>query len=192
MDPLAGIEDVQTQLRRDLTTAETALAPDVLAKASDAFRRIAGQEFTPGESTVRLKVEGGQVRLAQTPVDEVQTVVDDDGVDIDFTVKEQWLWVTRNGCPLASHEFVTVTYSHGGEVPDLVRITIAEAAARALNIPAPARAGSSTYSRNAGPYSESNTFAAWAVGGATSLSPEDRAVAASYRYRGTKVIVQQP
>lgn len=192
MDPLATVEDVETQLGRDLTDAETARVADILAKASTLFRRIARQDFTAGESTVRLKVEGGAIRLAQTPADEVTAAVADDGTDVDHELKGQLLWVTRNGCPLASHEFVTVTYSHGGVVPDDVRVTIAEIAAKVLRIPASAAAGIATQSRGAGSYSESNTYAGWAVGGATSLSPEDRALAESYRYRGTKVIVQQP
>lgn len=192
MTPLATDEDVAIQLGRDLTDAETARVAGILAKASDQFRRIAGQDFTPGESTVRLKVEAGSVRLAQSPVDEVESVVDDEGTELDFTRRDQWLEVTRNGDPLVSHEFVTVNYSHGGTVPDLVRETIAEIAAKVLRIPAAAAAGAASQQRTAGPYSESTTYAGWAVGGATSLSPEDRAIAASYRYRGTKVIVQQP
>ena len=192
MIPLASIEDVEKQLGRDLTGAETARVPDILIKASDIFRDIAGQDFTPGDSIVRLKVEAGRIRLAQTPANTVTEVIDDDGAEIDHELRGQWLWVTRNGCQLASHEFVTVTYSHGGDVPDLVRITIAEIAAKVLRIPAAAAAGSASYARNAGPFSENTTYAGWAVGGGTSLSPEDRAIAASYRYRGTKVIVQQP
>lgn len=192
MTPLASAEDVATQLGRELTTAETARVGNILAKASAAFRRISRQDFTPGTSTVRLKVEGGDIRLTQEPATAVSAVVDDDGTAIDHHLDSQVLRVTRNGCPLASHEFVKVTYTHGGAVPDEVRVTIAEIAAKVLRIPASAAAGIATQSRGAGPYSESNTYAGWAVGGATSLSPEDRALAESYRYRGTKVIVQQP
>ncbi|WP_043737669.1 hypothetical protein [Nocardia asiatica] len=192
MVALASDEDVADVLGRSLTESETARVAGILIKASDLFRKIAGQDFTPGESTVRLKVEGGCVRLAQSPVEDVESVVDDEGLEVDFTVRDQWLRVTRNGYPLASHEFVTVTYSHGGPVPDLVRITIAEIAAKVLDIPKEAKASIASQSRTVGPFSENNTYAAWAVGGATSLSPEDRAIAESYRYRGTKVIVQQP
>ncbi|WP_306365445.1 hypothetical protein [Nocardia sp. CC227C] len=192
MVALAADTDVETQLGRSLTTAEQDKVGDVLAKASDLFRREAEQDFTPGESTVRLKVEGGRVRLPQAPATEVTAVVDDDGADIDHELSGQWLTVTRDGTPMVSHEFVTVTYSHGGAVPDLVRITIAEIAAKVLRAPAQAQAGIVTQQRSAGGFQETNTYAAWALGGGTTLSPEDRAVARSFRYRGTKVIVCQP
>ena len=151
MNPLATDEDVAAALGRALTEAETARVEGILVKASDLFRKIAGQDFTAGTSTVRLKVEAGRVRLAQTPATAVTEVVDDESVDIDHELRGQWLWVTRNGCPLVSHEFVTVTYSHGGEVPDLVRLTIAEIAAKVLRIPAAAASGIQSQQRSAGP-----------------------------------------
>lgn len=192
MAPLATVEDVRTQLQRELTAAETARTPDILAKASAAFRRISRQQFTPGESAVRLLVQGGEIHLEQKPVIAVTAVVNDHGDDVDHQLDGQLLRVTRNGCPLASHQFVKVTYSHGGTIPDEVRIAVAEIAAKVLRIPAAAAAGISMQQRSADVYSENNTYAAWAVGGATSLSPDDRALAESYRSRRTKVIVQHP
>jgi hypothetical protein len=192
MDPLASSEDVATQLGRALTETEQARVSGILAKASDLFRRKARQDFTPGSSTVRLKSNGGQIRLEQEPVTAVASVVDDCGDAVDHRWSGQLLWVSRNGCPLASHEFVTVTYSHGGEVPDLVRQTIAEVVARVLNVDARALSGVVTATDTTGPFSETLTFAGWAVGGQTMLSPADEAVALSYRYPGGQTIVCQP
>lgn len=192
MDPLATDVDVVAQLGRALTSAEQDRVDGILAKASALFRREARQDFTPGTSTVRLKVEAGWVRLEQAPATSVSAVVDDDAADVDHVLSGQWLTVAREGTPLVSHEFVTVTYDHGGTVPDLVRITVAEIAAKVLRIPAQAAAGIVTQQRSAGGFQETNTYAAWAVGTATTLSPEDRATARSFRYRGTKVIVGQP
>ena len=192
VDPLASSDDVARQLGRDLTSAEEERVVDVLAKASALFRRISRQDFTVGESTVRLKVNGGDVRLEQAPATAVSAVVDDDGNDIDHVRVGQRLTVTRNGCPLASHEFVAVTYSHGGSVPDLVRIAIAEIAAKVLRVPAAAAAGVTNQQRSAGSFQETNAYAGWAVGNTTMLSPDDKELALSYRDKGTQVIVCQP
>ncbi|AHH20851.1 putative bacteriophage protein [Nocardia nova SH22a] len=192
MDPLATAQDVETQLGRDLTETEQARVEGILAKASDLFRRKARQDFTLGESTVRLKSNGGEIRLEQEPVTAVTTVVDDCGAAVDHRWAGQLLWVTRNGCPLGSHEFVTVTYSHGGEVPDLVRQTIAEVVARVLNVDSRALSGVVTATETTGPFSETLTYAGWAVGGQTMLSPADEAIALSYRYPGGQTIVLRP
>lgn len=191
MEPLADLDDVARHFG-PLTSAQEERATGILAKASGLFRRSARRVFTAGETTVRLKVNGGEVYLEQIPATAVSEVLADDGTDIDHELTGQRLTLTRNGCPLASHEFVTVTYTHDELVPDEVRETIAEIAAKVLRIPAAAAAGLASQTRSAGPFSESNTYAGWAIGGATSLSPEDRALAESYRYRGTQAIVQQP
>ncbi|MGW4718873.1 hypothetical protein [Nocardia sp. NPDC004260] len=192
MDPLATEVDVAAQLGRDLTTAEQTRVAGILIKASELFRREAGRTFTPGETTVRLKVEGGRVRLAEEPATGVTAVLDDAGNSLDYELAGQWLIVSRNGYLLSSHEFVTVTYTHSGPVPDLVRLTIAEIAVKVLNISRQASAGIVTQQRSAGGYQETNTYAQWALGGGTTLSPEDLKVARSYRHRGAKVIVCQP
>src|SRR5690606_16716463 len=120
---LASAEDVEAVLGRDLTTEEAVRVEPVLDKASELFRRASGQGFTAGTSTVRLKVNGGQVYLTQRPVVSVESVTDDDGTEVGFDLFGQWLTVDR-----VSHQFVRVAYSHGGAVPDLVRLTVAEVA----------------------------------------------------------------
>lgn len=187
MNSLAELRDVESALGRTLTESEAARVEPIIAKASALFRAESGQLFTPGESDVRLKVNGGDVYLRQGPVADVIAVTDDDGAEVPFTLHGRWVRVPR-----ASHEFVRVLYTHGGEVPDLVRLTVAEVAARALRIDPRAVAGASQGSETVGPASRSVTFAAWAQGGQTLLSPEDKAVARSFRVRVPTVWVQRP
>lgn len=173
---LASTSDVEAALGRSLTASESSLADFALDKASEAFRREARQQFTPGTSTVRLRSNGGKVYLTQRPVTAVDSVVDDDGDAVTYTRVGQWLTLTTSG-----ERFVTVTYDHGGAVPDLVRLTVAEIATRHVLLDDGAREGKSQFSNTAGPYTESGTFAAWAVGGQVTLSPDDKATARSFR-----------
>jgi len=185
---LASAADVATALGRSLTPAELLRVGPILDKASELFRRQSGQQFTAGTSTVRLKVNGGRVYLTQAPVVSVATVVDDDAVAVTYTRAGQWLTVED----LTSADFVTVTYTHGGDVPDLVRLTIAEIGAKVLSVDPKARAGVSQFAHSEGPYSESGTYATWAVGGQTMLAPADVAIANSYRPKVPTVWVQTP
>jgi len=184
---LASEDDVVAALGRDLTTAETARVDAVLDKLSELFRRESGQTFTAAESTVRLKVNGGRVRLTQAPVVEVVSVVDDDAVAVEYTLFGSWLTTD-----LASHEFVTVEYSHGGTVPDVVRLTIADAARQVLQVDPNAVTGITQRGETTGPFSEQTTYASWAVGGSTRLSPDDLSLARSYRVKVPTVWVQSP
>jgi hypothetical protein len=172
---LASAEDVKTALGRDLTTEETTRIEAILDKASEQFRRVSGQQFTPGTSTVRLRVNDGRVRLTQRPVTAVTSVTDDDGNPVAYTRFASVLTT-----PLRTGSFVIVAYSHGGTVPDEVRLCIAEVGKRVLEIPKSARSGISQFAESDGPFSESGTFAAWAVGGQTMLSPDDVAFAKSF------------
>lgn len=183
---LADISDVETVLGRNLdSSTEVIRVEAILTKASALFRLHAKQEFTPGESTNRLKVNGGRVRLPQHPVVEVRSVKDDCGDPVQYTHMGQWLTVQ-----LGSHAFVTVDYSHGGEVPDLVRTTVAEVAKKVISIDPRAATGVSQGSATAGPFTEQNTYAAWAQGGQTMLSPDDVAIARSFQPRVPRVWVQ--
>lgn len=186
MADLAAQEDVVNVLGRALTTSEEARVGHALSKASGMFRREAQREFTAGTSTVRLKVNGGRVYLSE-PVASVSTVIGSDESPVPFTREGQWL-VTE----LSSAQFVTVTYSHTGDVPDLVRDAVAEIAARALTTDDSARAGATQVQDTAGPFSRNRTFAAWAVGGQVLLSPDDKALARSYRPKVPTVWVMRP
>ena len=184
---LALAVDVKAALGRDLTTEEAAKIGAILDKASELFRRRSGQQFTTGTSEVRLKVNGGRVYLPQRPVTAVTTVLDDDGVAVEYTRFKQWLTV-----PLISHEFVTVTYEHGGVVPDVVRLCIAEIARKVLGIDPNAAAGKVQHTETTGPFTDSDTYATWAQGGQTMLAPDDNALADTFRVRIPNVIVQRP
>ncbi|MCA0217925.1 MAG: hypothetical protein LCH43_11295 [Actinobacteria bacterium] len=186
---LASAADVQATLGRDLTSPEAIRVEAILDKASEDFRRRSRQNFTPGESTVRLKVNDREVYLPQRPVVAVASVTDRNGQPVTFTRQGQTLFCVS----LPSSAFVTVTYQHGSaEVPDVVRLCIAEVAKRAITINAQAASGASSYNRTAGPYSEQTTFAAWAVGGQTMLSPSDIALADSYRPKRGGAVVMTP
>lgn len=182
--PLASNADVAAALGRDLTSDEEARVGAILKKASDLFREEARQTFNPDESTVRLKVTGGQVYLPQHPVVELTAVVDDDGEDVEFERNGQWLYVS-----MGSDEFVTVTYSHGGTIPPLAKLTVADIARKVLSISPAALEGVSQFNDGAGPYNQGGTYAAWAVGGQTMLSPDDKLIARQFRPRSPRLWV---
>lgn len=182
---LASQTDVEAGLGRDLTPDELLRVEAILGKASELFRLASGQQFTAGRSEVRVKVNGGRAFLKQSPVNDIHSVTTDNGRDVPFTVFKQWLTV-----PKLSHEFVIVDYEHGGVVPDLVRLTVADVARQVLSISPNAVEGVTNQSNTAGPFSEQQTYATWAQGGATRLSPEDMTVARSFKRRIPNVWVQ--
>jgi hypothetical protein len=187
--PLAGVDDVRAAIGRDLTSDEEGRCESVLAKASELFRLRAKQQFTPGRSDVRLRVTGGVVYLPERPVTEVHSVKDDDGHAVSYRRRKSMLTMSPR-CP----DFVIVDYSHGAaEVPELVRRTIAEIAVKVLNVDPRAAAGVVQHSKGALEYTESETYAAWAVGGQTMLAPDDDRIALSFRpARRPGLIVMQP
>lgn len=187
VDQLASVEDVKEALGRDLTPEELIKVEPILDKASELFRLRSGQQFTPGASTVRLKVNGGEVRLPQRPVVDVEAVTLDDGSAVAFDLFGSVLTTS-----LRSHAFVRVTYTHGGDVPEVVRLCIADIGRKVLEIPKAARGGLSQFSKTDGPFSESGTYAAWAVGAQTMLAPDDNALADTFRVRYGNAIVQRP
>jgi hypothetical protein len=182
---LAAAPDVEALLGRVLTAEEAAKVEAILDKLSEQFRRHARQQFTPGTSTVRLKADGGRIYLWERPVTEVTTVVDDDGDAVDYEQVGQWLHVDVD-----SSTFLTVTYDHGAEiVPDLVRLTVADAARQALLIDAAAQVGAVQSTEAAGSVSQSRTYATWAQGGKAMLSPDDIATARTFRPRVPRIRV---
>lgn len=187
--PLASIDDVKAAFGgRALTSEEEVRAGEILVKASELFRLHAGQKFTLGQSEVRLRVSGGKVYLPQRPVTSVESVVDDDGRAVAYTRFKQWLTVN---CP--GRGFVIVTYSHGEQhPPELVRVTVADIAKKVLSISPRAAAGQTQHQEMVGPYTSLETYATWAQGGQTILSPDDRAIAESYRFKPPKSIVMSP
>lgn len=201
---LANADDVAHELGLaaavNLSAGQALRVPSLLARASYLFQRAAGRLFTPGTYTVRLKVTGGQVRLPESPVTAVGSVVDDVGNDVDWSRFGQWLKVETtfnenisfaalppDGCTA----FVTVTYT-GGEIPDVVKGAVAAIAARYLNIdPQKVVAGAKSVNLITGPFQSNITYADW-VTESVCLSDDDKALAESFRYQGTQVVVQRP
>lgn len=184
MVSLASAEDVEDLLGRSLTSDENTRIEGILTKLSELFRKEARQEFTEGQSTVRLKVNGGEVYLPQRPVRSVVEVTTDRGAEVDYHRRGQYLFV-----PLGSSSMVWVKYEHGGAVPDLVRTTVADAARQVLMINEGAASGVAQVTQAGGPYSANVSYATWAQGGSARLSPEDRAIARSFRTRHGNVWV---
>jgi len=177
---------------RDLTAVEIIKVEPILDAASELFRRRSGQTFTTGTSTVRLKVNGGRVYLPQVPVTTVTSVVDDGGVAVTYALAGQWLTLDAYSTSADSASFVTVDYAHGGTVPELVRLTIADLARKVLSVDDRAHTGISQFAHSEGPYADSGTYASWAVGGQTMLSPADAAIADSYRVKVPTIWVAAP
>lgn len=171
MSDLATTDDLEARLGRDLTTAEAARAAGVLADVSASIRSYCGQLFDEAESTQRLRVRRGRVRLPQRPVTEVESVVDKAAVAVPFTwdgldvvligamVADTWAvepW--RTGLSV-----VDVTYTHGyATIPaDLVGVACS-VALRALG-QSPTMGGITTesiegYSYSLGPAGAAGSF----------------------------------
>jgi hypothetical protein len=77
---------------------------------------------------------------------------------------------------------------------DLVRLCIADIARQVLSIATAATTGVTQHSETRGPFIISDTYATWAIGGQTRLSPEDNAMADDIRRvnRAPRVIVMRP
>lgn len=206
MDPLATVDDVDPD--GELTEAEKGRAGRLLAQASARFRREARQEFTAGESTTRLRVTGGAVYLPQWPALEVLSVVDDAGRPVqfsrvpaggqvlhierpgEFTIRPGVVVEPPGGSPRL--EFVVVRYTHGGQVPEDVCAAVAAAVSRVMAIDPDAARGASQVTDTRGPFSRTRQFAAWTVGGQVLLSPDDVALARSYRPKPPRLWVMRP
>ncbi|MEV5042704.1 hypothetical protein [Microbacterium sp. LMI1x-1-1.1] len=174
--PLATREDVVAALGRALTPSEEMSLEVRLVTASGLFRAEARRQFTAGRKTVRLKVNGGEVRLPETPVHDIHSVTSADG-PIAYTQTGNIL-----SLGLRSVAFVTVDYSFGSaDIPAEVTATVAAMVARVYGVDVRAAAGFTQVSSSEGPYSESGQFAGWAVGGQVMLAPADAAVARQYR-----------
>lgn len=170
---LATIADVEARLGRSLTVAEQSKAAAYLEDASALFTQRAVQKFEVGESTVRLFPKDGVVRLIQRPVISVDTVLDIDGYEIDFTFDGH-----QSIYDLGAYTPVIVTYQHGSaDVPQDVIAVVAGMVARTLSISPDAAAG--VQQQSVGPFSQS--YASWAVGGQVMMSPAEAKVADAYR-----------
>lgn len=176
---LANRADVEAALGRELTEGEAARVDVILEQLSERFCLEARHTFTVETYIHRVKVNGHHVIPSRVPLVEVLGVVDDNENPVEFEHKRGYIHV-----PLTSDRFVVVTYRAGYDhTPNSVRLQVAESAKRVLSINADAVSGKTQMSLTAGPYTESATFATWAVGGQAMLSPDDIALARKLRPR---------
>ena len=178
---LAEMEDVDAILGHNVSGEDAARLPAILTKLSALFRAESGQLFTPGASVVRRKVNGNEIWLPQYPATKVNAVTTLSGHPVRFTHVGQWIHLHDH---YDSSTLLVVDYEHGStQVPPLVSATIADAARQILAIDPAAVSGRTQEQETTGPFAASTSYATWAQGGATRLSPEDRAIARSFRRR---------
>lgn len=178
--PLIDIEDIEAALGRKLSDEERPRALFVADKLSEAFRRRARQTFAVEMYVHRLKVDGGgRVFPTRAPLVDVVAVFTDEGALIKWEKRHGYIWV-QAWCS----DFVVVTYTAGlSAVPAAVRLQLADSVRRVLSIPDAAAQGATQATDTTGPFTQSRQYAAWAVGGQAILSPDDQALADSYRPR---------
>lgn len=187
---LASTSDVSKALGRDLTGDEQNRAQHVLDLLSEKFRTEASQTFSVETYTHRLKADGGLIRFPRTPLVDVISVVSDDTEALTWTVEGNAIRVPV----LGSDSFATVTYKAGYEqVPDVVRLQIADETQKIISINPKAREGYTQTTEVTGPLTDGGTFGTWAVGGQSMLSPDSISLARKYRPRKTgRVWVMRP
>lgn len=189
--PLASVADLEARLGRTLTGEEATRAAALLVDASAAARSYTGQQFIEDETTVRLKVSRGKVRLPQAPATGVTTVEDTDENPVTFTwlmgqtvevstqVPDGWAFEPYS----QGLQVVDVTYSHGYEtVPDDVIAVVCQIAGRALGATA----------ESSGVQSETIRTYSYSLGGAAASGPVgmlagERAILDRYRQPATQV-----
>ena len=187
---LASMSDVSKALGRNLTDDEQNRAQHVLDLLSEKFRTEASQTFSVETYTHRLKADGGLIRFPRTPLVDVISVVSDDTEALTWTVEGNAIRVPV----LGSDSFATVTYKAGYEqVPDVVRLQIADETQKIIGINPKAREGYTQTTEVTGPLTDGGTFGTWAVGGQSMLSPDSISLAHKYRPRKTgRVWVMRP
>ena len=157
----------------------TALAPYILGLIGmEAHRR-----FEVGAWDSVEKVNGNMVLLPQ-PVT-VESVTLTDGFPVQWemvgdggTGAQVRVW----GAGVSSAKMVRICGTAPGEaVPDMVKMRVAQIVMRVLRADPQAARGVSQHSETTGPFSTSDSFAPWSVGGDPVLSPEDKAFARALR-----------
>lgn len=132
---LATFEQLAAHMRSNLDAAS---AYQALWTASAMVTRRTGQQFLPGTSTETIALSGGQwLFLPQRPVVEVASVSIGAQPVADYVVVGDRLfryggWRGAWNAP----PVVTVTYSHGGDVPDDVIGAVLAVAADVYGNPA--------------------------------------------------------
>lgn len=209
MDPLASPTDLSDRLGRPLTSTEEARAQSLLADASAKVRSYTRRTFVRTDNeTVVLRAQQGEIRLPQSPVLSVASVVaigaggapdlpvvgwQWDGLDIvrvatdTPAINMPELWYEDDA--VAYPGTYRVTYSHGAaQVPDDIVGIVARMALRTLT--APTAAGGVT-GETLGPYSYRTDGSG--VGTAVLMTDDDRRELndAGYRPKAGMSMVRQ-
>lgn len=179
-------EDLEAALGRSMTVAEKARSGHLSSQVIDAFEReafgeLANYGFGEGTVTQRLKSDGGVVSLPYRMVQEVISVTDVHGRDIPYTWNDWQAQAIHTR--LRSAEFAVVTYDWKLEAGKATTALLTDAVARALAVPDAVRAGANQLTSSTGPFSQTQNFASWTVGGQALLSPEDKRAARAFRPR---------
>lgn len=176
--------DLAAVMARELTSSDLVRAERLLEIASQKVQTFTGQTFTREETTDRLPVRNGKVRLPQRPVIDVSAVTDIDGNTVEFDWDGSGV-IDLTASPLSWFEreprrtklrTVQVTYEHGYDtIPADVVGVVCDMVAAALDFP-PEQIG--LQSETVGPASV--TYGTQFAGGVR-LTPTMRETLAPYR-----------
>lgn len=179
-----------------LTPAQIARIPYLLAKLCALFRREAGREFTPGQTTVDMMTLASYIQLPD-PLGEggtVDEIVTPHGKVLDpscYSIRNDRVWIEEPSLigrdRPGSGRVYTVTYTHNGEVPWDVRSAMASAVARYLTIDPNSAVAQSTFLSAEGYHQR---IASW-VADVVKLNPDDIALARAHRPYRVNIIVQK-
>ncbi len=196
MAALATVADLEARLGSVLDAIGYKRAEALLDGASARVRTYTGQQFDTSETTDRLRVSRGIIRLPQRPVAAVDTVADMNGTDITFT------WYAGDVVQLGAsvgypvehpimaawyrrYDWVDVTYTHGyAETPADVLEVVCQMVLRAFGSD-PSASGITQESVEGYSYSMGTTAAAGAVG----MLADERATLDVYRRKGGTIRV---
>lgn len=209
---LAELSDVAVELglsdESAMSENQIARAELLLERVSSLFAQEAQRDFAPGTSTVRLKVQYSTrrrcfVRLSETP-SLVESMVNEFDVAItEFQVRQREVYFAnsvfyddyfwgRFDQSVYDADFVTVTYVHNDPIPAGVRQAVAGIAARYIGLSDATGSTTQPSARSlqagGGIVTYSAGYADW-VTQSPQLTPEDKAMARSYRHPASLPIV---
>ena len=194
MADLATVADLEARLGRSLDATETIRAEALLASASARVRAYTGQDFEQAETTDRLRVRNGRIRLPQRPVSDVAAVADVDGNAVEHTWHAgEFVDVAALGTiyrfdvePFANGvTWLDVTYTHGyATVPEDVVEVVCSIVLRAFGSD-PSASGITQESVEGYSYSIGAAGAAGAVG----MLNDEKATLDVYRRKGGTIRV---
>lgn len=164
-DSLIELSDLEDRLGYSVDNASRALA--ILADVSAVIRAYTARSFTVTESTMPLPVECGSVTLPYGPVLTVESVLDADDAEVDYTWTSGRV-VSVTGCGST----VYPTWTHGWEVvPAEIVAVAAQMAGRAYGTN-PTETG--VQQESLGSYSV--TLGSAAASGAVGMLPHEKAI----------------